>query len=358
MKNGKLKVLVVGCGNMGYSHALSYHRIDGFEICGLVSRPQDVKRRGEVARELGIMNEFDDYYTALEKSAPDVVSINTYPDSHAEYVMAALDAGCHIFVEKPLASTIEDAAAITRKAVTTGRKIVVGYILRHHPTWQKFVELAHTLGKPLVMRMNLNQQSSGANWKTHKRLMNSISPIVDCGVHYVDMMCLMTRSQPVRVQAIGARLSDELKPDMYNYGQLQVVFADGSVGWYEVGWGPMVSETAHFVKDVFGPNGAVSFAKDKSSEHSDEVDSHVKAEKLLVHYAQTDTDGKFVKADELLDMSDEPDHYDLCRFEQEYLLKTIREDIDLSQHLADAVNSLRIVLAADKSFRQKRAIDL
>lgn len=147
-------------------------------------------------------------------------------------------------------------------------------------------------------------------------------------------------------------------PYMYNYGQLQVVFADGSVGWYEAGWGPMVSETAHFIKDVFGPNGAVSFAKDKSSEHSDEVDSHVKAEKLLVHCAQTDADGKFVKADELLDMSDEPGHYDLCRFEQEYLLKAIRENIDLSQDLEDAVNSLRIVLAADKSFREKRAIDL
>lgn len=358
MNNGKLKVLVVGCGNMGYSHALAYHKISGFEICGLVSRHEDAGRRGEVAQELGVTNEFDDYYSALEKTKPDVVSINTYPDSHAEYVMAALNAGCHVFVEKPLASTVEDAAAITRKAAETRRKIVVGYILRHHPTWKKFVELSHTLGKPLVMRMNLNQQSSGANWETHKKLMNSIPPIVDCGVHYVDMMCLMTGSRPVRVQAIGARLSNELKPDMYNYGQLQVVFADGSVGWYEAGWGPMVSETAHFIKDVFGPNGAVSFAKNESGEHSDDVDSHVKAEKLLVHYAQTGADSKFTKADELLDMSNEPDHYKLCRFEQEYLLKAIKEDIDLTQHLEDAVNSLRIVLAADKSFREKRAIDL
>ena len=40
---------------------------------------------------------------------------------------------------------------------------------------------------------------------------------------------------------------------MYNYGQLQVTFDDGSVGWYEAGWGPMMSETAFFVKDVIGP---------------------------------------------------------------------------------------------------------
>lgn len=354
----KLKVLVVGCGNMGYSHALAYHKIDKFEIVGLVSRREDAKRRNEVARELNIAAEFDDYYTALEISKPDVVSVNTYPDSHAEYVMAALDANCHVFVEKPLASTVEAATAIVQKAAKIKRKIVVGYILRHHPTWQKFVELSHSLGKPLVMRMNLNQQSSGTNWQTHKQLMNAISPIVDCGVHYVDMMCLMTKSRPVRVQAIGARLSDDLKADMYNYGQLQVAFEDGSVGWYEAGWGPMVSETAHFVKDVFGPNGSVSFAKAPENESSDLVDSHVKAEKLLVHHAQTDTAGNFIKADELLDMSDEPDHYELCRFEQEYLVKAIEEDIDLSKHLEDAVNSLRIVLAADESFRQKKTINL
>jgi len=47
--------------------------------------------------------------------------------------------------------------------------------------------------------MNLNQQSSGDNWKTHRALMQTCSPIVDCGVHYVDIMCLMTGSRPVRV---------------------------------------------------------------------------------------------------------------------------------------------------------------
>ena len=43
-----------------------------------------------------------------------------------------------------------------------------------------------------------------------------MSPIVDCSVHYVDVMCMMTGAQPTRVQTIGARLSDEIAPDMYN----------------------------------------------------------------------------------------------------------------------------------------------
>ena len=54
--------------------------------------------------------------------------------------------------------------------------------------------------------MNLNQQSNGETWAWHKRLMDSFPPIVDCGVHYVDVMCQMTKAKPIKVHAIGARL--------------------------------------------------------------------------------------------------------------------------------------------------------
>ena len=120
-----------------------------------------------------------------------------------------MDAGCHVFLEKPLATTVADAEAVVAKAVATGRKLVLGYILRVHPAWEKLVEIGRDLGKPLVMRMNLNQQSSGPAWVWHRQLMESLTPIVDCGVHYVDVMCQLTGARPVRVHGIGARLSAE-----------------------------------------------------------------------------------------------------------------------------------------------------
>jgi predicted dehydrogenase len=237
---------------------------------------------------------------------------------------------------------------------------VVGYILRHHPSWLKFIELAQSLGTPLVMRMNLNQQSSGALWATHRHLMESMSPIVDCGVHYVDVMCLMTRSRPVRVSAIGARLAGDIAAGMYNYGQLQVVFADGSVGWYEAGWGPMMSETAFFVKDVVGPKGCVSIvAKTASGEKkSSDIDSHTKTESLLLHHGALRADGTFERPDEIIDLADEPDHQELCAREQRYFRRAITEDLDLADHMSDAVNSLRIVLAADESVRTGKTVEL
>jgi predicted dehydrogenase len=352
-----LRVLVVGCGHMGASHARAYHRMPEFRIVGLVSRGPASRRA--LAAELGGRPEFADYGEALRVTRPDVVSINTYPETHGPYARAALEAGCHVFCEKPLATSVDEAQSIVDAARARGRKLVVGYILRVHPAWARFVEIARTLGKPLVMRMNLNQQSHGPTWATHRNLMESMSPVVDCGVHYVDVMCQMTGARPVRVSAIGARLTEDLKPGMYNYGQLQVTFDDGSVGWYEAGWGPMMSEEAYFVKDVIGPKGSVSIVKDpRGGGGSDDVDSHTKTSCLRVHHAGLGANDEFARADELISTEDEPGHQALCDREQAYLLRAIREDLDLSDHMADAVSSLRIVLAADESFRTGRVVTL
>jgi predicted dehydrogenase len=357
--NSPLRVLVAGCGNMGASHARAYHKMPEFTIVGVVSRGP--ASRQAISQELGGVAEFSDYFDALRSTKPDVVSINTYPETHAAYAKAALEAGCHVFCEKPLAETVDEAQRLVDVARSKKRKLVIGYILRVHPAWIRFIEIARTLGKPLVMRMNLNQQSHGVMWNVHRNLMKSMSPIVDCGVHYVDVMCQMTGAKPTKVSAIGARMTDELKPGMYNYGQLQVTFDDGSVGWYEAGWGPMMSEVAFFVKDVIGPRGCVSIVKDKDADNasgSADIDSHTKTNRIRLHRSEIDANNEFVKPDEWISTEDEPDHQALCDREQAYLLRAIQQDIDLSDHMQDAVNSLRIVLAADESVRTGQVVRL
>jgi predicted dehydrogenase len=358
LENKNLSVLVVGCGNMGAAHATAYHNLEGFEICGLVS-PGNSKV---------ILNEqlgggyplYSDFEEALESTRPDAVCISTYPDTHEIFAVKAMEKGCHVFIEKPLAASLEGALRVAAAAKKYNKKLLVGYILRYHPSWQRFIELAGEMGKPLVMRMNLNQQSSGAKWTVHRNLMNSLSPIVDCGVHYIDVMCQMTRSNPIQVSAIGARLTEDIPEGNYNYGQLQIRFEDGSVGWYEAGWGPMISETAFFVKDVFGPKGAVSIlAKEAGAAgKSASVESHTKTESIKVHYAALDKNDAFAKPDQWIDLSDEPDHQELCNREQRYFLKAISEDIDLTDPTADAINSLRIAFACDESVRTGRTISV
>ena len=345
----KVKVLVVGLGNMGASHASAYHRNPGFEIVGLMSRSIKGKK---VPDELSNYPLFEDFDTALAATKPNAVSINSWPNSHAEYAIKAMNAGAHVFMEKPIATNNEDAEKVVATARRRNRKLVLGYILRVHPSWMKFTELAQTLGKPLVMRLNLNQQSGGPTYDWHKNLIDSLPPIVDCGVHYVDVMCQMT----------GAKLWSEA--DKQNYGHLHVEFDDGSVGWYEAGWGPMMSEVAYFVKDVVGPRGAVSIVPNPK-EHkegvsdSSNIDQHTKTDAIQYHHSEVNPgDKSFAKKDEIFTMDDEPGHQDLCDREQAFFLKAINEDIDLSDSMDAAVNSLRIVLAAEQSINEKRVVEL
>ena len=339
-----IRVLVAGLGNMGRSHALAYHRNPAFQIVGLVNR--SAVDLPEALRGYGVSA---DYHEALRRLKPDLVCVATYSDSHADYACAAMEAGADVFVEKPLATTVADARRVQAKAQATGRRVVVGYILRHHPSWQRLIAEARALGGPYVFRLNLNQQSSGATWEVHKALMRTTPPIVDCGVHYVDVMCQITDARPVEVRGMGLRLSPEIAPEMYNYGHFQVLFEDGSLGWYEAGWGPMMSDTAFFVKDVVSPNGAVSIRMPEGA-RSDDIDTHTKTALLRVHRAGGgDTD---------ISMADEPGHQELCDREQAFVARAIHENLDLSRHMTDAVQSLAICLAADESVRSGLPVKL
>ncbi|MEQ3729051.1 MAG: Gfo/Idh/MocA family oxidoreductase [Tateyamaria sp.] len=335
------RVLIVGLGNMGLSHALAHHHA-GSEIVGLVNR-------SEIALSDALVGypRFTSFEEGME-TKPDLVIIATYSDSHADFACAAMEAGAHVFVEKPLATTVADARRVVETAQRLNRKLVVGYILRHHPSWVRLIDEARNLGGPYVFRLNLNQQSSGVEWETHKALMLTTSPIVDCGVHYVDVMCQITDADPVRVHGMGLRLSAEIAEGMYNYGQFQVIFEDGSVGWYEAGWGPMMSETAFFVKDIVSPNGSVSIT-DGNKGASADIDCHTKVGGILVHRPE---------GDQTIEMPNEPGHQELCDAEQSYVLRAIHENIDLTRHMSDAVQSLAICLAADESIRTGHPVSL
>ncbi|MCJ1901855.1 MULTISPECIES: Gfo/Idh/MocA family oxidoreductase [Paracoccus] len=339
-----MRVLVAGLGNMGRSHALAWLKQPGAEIVGLVNRsPVDLPP------ELAAIPQSQDFHEALHRLRPDVAVIATYSDSHAEYAIAAMRAGAHIFVEKPLATTVEDARRVAECAGETGRKLVVGYILRHHPSWQRLIAEARALGGPYVFRLNLNQQSSGPTWQVHKALMRTTPPIVDCGVHYVDVMCQITDAPPVEVRGMGLRLSDEIAADMYNYGHFQVLFQDGSLGWYEAGWGPMMSDTAFFVKDVVSPRGAVSIRMPQDA-RSDDIDTHTRTATLRLH--------RVGEPDHDISMRDEPGHQQLCDAEAAFMARAIAGDMDLERHMRDAVSSLAVCLAADESVRTGQPVRL
>ena len=91
---------------------------------------------------------------------------------------------------------------------------------------------------------------------------------------------------------------------------------------------------------------------------SSDVDSHTRTSALRLHHALLTPKGNFATPDEIIRMDDEPGHQELCNREQELFLDAIRHDRNMSGHVEDAINSLRIVLAADESVRTGQVVAL
>ena len=125
-----LRILVVGCGNMGSSHAMAYHTMNGFEICGLVSKGKSKEiLNAKIGNSYSLFNDMDE---AMKATKPDAVCISTYPDTHESFAIKAFENGCHVFIEKPLADSVEGAERVVAASKKANKKLVVGYILRHH----------------------------------------------------------------------------------------------------------------------------------------------------------------------------------------------------------------------------------
>jgi hypothetical protein len=119
-----------------------------------------------------------------------------------------------------------------------------------------------------------------------------------------------------------------------------------------------MSETAFFVKDMIGPKGAVSIVMEESKTASSDVDSHTKTSALRLHHSPLTPEGKFAAPDDTIRMDDEPGHQELCNREQRLFLDAIVNNRNMSSHVEDAINSLRIVLAADESVRTGNVVRL
>ena len=162
-----VRILVVGLGNMGKSHARAYHRLDGFEIVGLMSRSIRATA-GELPPELQSYPLFEDFDAALRATRPDAVSINTYPDTHAPMPCAPWMPAATCSWKSRSRPQSRTPRRSSPRPSRRGASWCSATSCACTPPGQKLIEIGRGLGKPLVMRMNLNQQSSGPAWAVHR----------------------------------------------------------------------------------------------------------------------------------------------------------------------------------------------
>ncbi len=142
-----LRVAVLGAGFMGGTHARAYHALPDVELAGIYARSGE--RAGPLAEELGT-RWTDDLWTLIGDPAVDAIDVCLPTPVHRSATEAALDAGKHVLLEKPLALTEADADVLVARAAATDRVFMVAHVLRF---WPEYVELQRLvtggeLGRP------------------------------------------------------------------------------------------------------------------------------------------------------------------------------------------------------------------
>ena len=245
-------IMLVGCGHIGREHIEDIYFRGEFTIEAVVDRNPELA--AAFMTRYGAKKSGTDYRSFLADPAIDIVIIATYADSHLAILKDCLAAGKHVLCEKPIAKTLEDGREFCRLVSNARSKVLVAHILRHNRSYQAVAELIHSgaIGQLRLMRMVQNHHAM--NWQRYKRLMEDCPPIVDCGVHYLDIMQWFSGSRIAQVSGISTKLDADAPCD--NFGMIHVRMENGCIGYYEAGWGRNIS--AQNVKEFVGENGRIT----------------------------------------------------------------------------------------------------
>lgn len=266
----KYAVALLGCGQMGEAHLQNIYFKENVYIkyvCDLDSEKAKLFQRKFFAEHA-----ITDFTICIEDPEIDIVIISTYPETHTDILEKCLLNGKHVLCEKPISHTYEEAQKfIELTRAFPACKVLIGHILRHNTTYNRVASLIKEgiIGSPIVMRFVQNHHP--INWDRYKALICQTSPIIDCGVHYFDIMQWVTGEKIINVSGISQRIATDLPEDKYDYGIVTLRLSGGSVGYYEAGWSRTTA--SENVKEFIGPKGRIRIVyADNRTTHKEEGD--------------------------------------------------------------------------------------
>jgi predicted dehydrogenase len=221
---------VIGCGFMGNVLARAASELPYAKCVGAAD--VDPARARKLATTYG-GNAYQDLRQMLDREKPQTVFIATPECDHLEPVVAAAAHGAQIFLEKPMATTLEDATAIDEACKEAQVKLMIGYILRF--------EISYALIQSAVAEGSIGRFLSAyarrvTSISEARRLGGRVSPLTYIGVHDIDQI-LWYHPVPVKAvyaRAIRGRVWEEL--GTFDSAWLMMEFEDGALGVHEVGW--------------------------------------------------------------------------------------------------------------------------
>ena len=215
-----VKVALTGLGFMGKTHIAIYSRLANAEVVAVCDSnaeawDQAAEGSGNIETDIGSIDEtnisrYTDFDAMLSDGGFDFVDLCVPTDLHAPYSLKALDAGYHVFCEKPMCLTVEDAERVIARVDETGRLYSVGQCLRYWPAYSEIKNIIEggrygNVRYAELARFSLRPEWSRKSWILDSR--QSGNAALDLHVHDVDMI-LHLFGQPEAVRSSGVRDED------------------------------------------------------------------------------------------------------------------------------------------------------
>jgi myo-inositol 2-dehydrogenase/D-chiro-inositol 1-dehydrogenase len=338
--SSRLRIGIAGLGRLGRRHAANLvRRVPRAEL-GAACSPVTEELEW-AAQTFGLSSLHRDYTALLADTQVDAVFLVTPTSLHAQQIIEALQAGKHVFCEKPLSLELSDCQRVAAAAAMHPRlKVMIGYGRRFDPSyrdaWEKIQ--AGRIGAPFLVRsQNLDMNDPSGFFVRFAPTSGGI--FLDCTVHDIDLArWLLGNPKPVRVFATGVvAIHHGLREfgDVDN-GVATCEFADGKMACFYAS--RTMAHGHETLTEIFGTAGRLTVGHNPRLNRVDISDAHGVRNECT------------------------PTFYE--RFEEAFLLETthfvdcVLDDIAPALTLHDATEATRIALALRESLQTRRAVEL
>jgi predicted dehydrogenase len=322
---------ICGLGNIGKVHLDNLLSLRGCGVAGLFDTNGSELARVSAARGIRAYKSAEEMFADRASTA---VVIATPSAAHREYVIRAFAAGKHVFVEKPLAGTLGDAAAIVEAASKSDRIVQVGFCERFNVN---YLEAKRAVSEAKLGRIRAIQSSRTAPYAFSDPTWEL--GVLDTAVHNFDLILWLMGQAPRSVLSRGVRIYDD--SDIPHSVTTMLTFSDGALATDQVSW---VRDDAHPLHQcarsrmvLHGENGVF------------QIDLSGRPSSLL-------TPQKFCEADTVI--LGGPEYYGCLKLQFEFFLRSVESGAPVMATVEEALLTERVALAAMASLRSRTEIEL
>jgi len=246
-----VRIAFAGTGGINKVHARAAQAA-GLELVAAVNhRPESMAAFGE---EFGIVRQYENIEALLHDGNVDALVVSTPNYLHAPQTLAALNAGVHVMVEKPMAMNAVEAEKMNEAAAKSGTLLMVAHCWRFHPEVQWLKSQSVKLGKIIRTKAySVHVHWGPSGWFAQKKFAGG-GAMADMGVHALDTTrYLLGDPQPVSVYA---RISTHYgEYDVDDTGVIIVEWDNGATSYIETGWWQPHSDSPEAGAQLYGLNG-------------------------------------------------------------------------------------------------------